>query len=84
MKSERITVRFTEKEIEQITGNAEKYGYTSSEYIRKCVKTAIKNQYIPAAEVKRLFHQLCVNSEFIKSKGLQKIIKEASEKWSLL
>lgn len=81
MKKSRITIRLDEKDLIDIERMANKYGMDTSKYVRFCVQSTIKNEFIPKSEVVKLMHLLLSNGDFVKNRKLCNRVKELYDRW---
>lgn len=80
LKDSKVTVRFSEQELEKIQTYAAKYDLTVSAFIRFSTMEAVKNASIPERWLLMVLHRILISKSVQKDKELLKFLEEVRKK----
>lgn len=80
LKDTKVTVRFSEQELEKIQAYAAKYDLTVSAFIRFSAMEAVKNASIPERWLLMVLHRILISKSVQRDKELLKFLEEVRKK----
>lgn len=80
LKDSKVTVRFSEQELEKIQAYAAKYDLTVSAFIRFSAMEAVKQAFIPEKWLLMVLHRILISKSVQRDKELLKFLEEVRKK----
>lgn len=80
LKDSKVTVRFSEQELEKIQAYAAKYDLTVSAFIRFSAMEAVENASIPERWLLMVLHRILISKSVQRDKELLKFLEEVRKK----
>ena len=80
LKDSKVTVRFSEQELEKIQAYAAKYDLTVSAFIRFSAMEAVENASIPERWLLMVLHRILISKSVQRYKELLKFLEEVRKK----
>lgn len=80
LKDSKVTVRFSEQELEKIQTYAAKYDLTVSAFIRFSAMEAVENASIPERWLLMVLHRILISKSVQRDKELLKFLEEVRKK----
>lgn len=80
VKERKLSVRFTEDEIEKIRLYAARYGLTVSAFIRFSAMAAVDQAYIPQKLLLKVLHRVLISKAVQRDKKLLAFLEEVRKK----